>query len=252
MKNLLIYVNPNGFDNESEKLVKIQIDNSLELGWSPDDIVLITDFPYDYAGITAHQIPQGCYYELDKEASKFVVIDYLFDNNLIENDLYWCHDLDAYQLHPITEQELALENVDLGLNDYCRAPRWQLGSFFFKPSARDIFKAILTNFSPRLSESGETVDDGTPLDEVALMHLTDNNIGNINSRIKRLNTRYDFGMRRIDYCWTRADKPLKVLHFHPQSKLLNTLAIAMYGKNATGQPLMTKRLIKLFNKYGYS
>ncbi len=39
MKNLLIYVNPQGFDLESEKLAKIQIENSLEIGWKPNDII---------------------------------------------------------------------------------------------------------------------------------------------------------------------------------------------------------------------
>lgn len=89
-------------------------------------------------------------------------------------------------------------------------------------------------------------------DEFSLMRLTDNNIGNINARIKRLNGTYDFGLRKIVECYEKAKKPLKVLHFHPHSKLLNTLAIAMYGKNRIRKPLMNERLIKIFHHYGYS
>jgi len=251
MKNLLIYVNPKGFDPESKKLTKIQIDNSLELGWTPEDIILITDFPYEYNGIKATVVEKG-YCEFDKEASKITTIVHLFDIGFIDNHLYWCHDLDAYQLEQITEDELELEGLDAGFNDYCRAPRWQLGSFFFKKSSEYIFRAMADRIKPRLDKTGKPHDDGTPLDEVALMELTNNNFNNINSRIKRLNTRYDFGMRRVDFCYERAVKPLKVLHFHPKSKLLNTLAIAMYGKNRIQKPLMNGRLIRIFNKYGYS
>lgn len=52
-------------------------------------------------------------------------------------------------------------------------------------------------------------------------------------------------MRLID-----AVKPLIVLHFHPNNPLLNTLAIAMYGKNRINKPLMAERLISIFKKHG--
>lgn len=47
MKNLLIYVNPRkDWDDETRKLIKLQVDNSLDLGWSSRDIILATNFPY--------------------------------------------------------------------------------------------------------------------------------------------------------------------------------------------------------------
>lgn len=244
MKNLLIYVNPNGFDPESQKLVKIQIDNSLELGWKAEDIMLITNFPYEYSGIKSVVVKEG-FYPWKKEVSKITTIPHLFDLGLIGEDLYWCHDLDAYQLEPITESELGLENLDAGFCDYGRLQRWQMGSFFFKKEAEDIFHLI----DARLKEYQR---DRTRLnDEDAMVELTAKNTNNINSRIKRLNNTYDFGMRRVDFCYGKATKPLKVLHFHPRNPILNTLAIAMYGKNRIGKPLMNERLIKIFNKYGH-
>lgn len=251
MKNLLIYVNPSKtFDDESEKLIKIQIDNSLALGWKHEDIVLVTNFQYEYGGVRAHVVDRG-YFGIDKEASKITTIVHLFDIGFFDTELYWCHDLDAYQLEPITEPELGLDNLVAGFNDYCRSPRWQLGSFFFKKGAEHIFRDMVKIMIPKTDNAGKPYDDGTPLDEYALMFLTDNNINNINTEIKRLNGTYDFGMRRVDYCYDKADKPLKVLHFHPRNPLINTLAIAMYGKNRIGKPLMNDRLIKIFNKYGY-
>lgn len=52
MKNLLIYTNADKeFSEENKTLVKIHIDNSLELGWDRKDILLYTNFPYEYNGV---------------------------------------------------------------------------------------------------------------------------------------------------------------------------------------------------------
>lgn len=248
MKNLLIYINPKGFDPESEKLTKIQIDNSLELGWDPKDIILVTNFPYDYRSVKATIVKEGgCFCPYNIYSSKFTTIVHLFDIGFIEDHLYWCHDLDAYQLEPISEEELGLENLDAGFTDYGRKPYWQMGCFFFKKTAESIFRDIVTRMASGLDEQRRPKTE-----EVIMNYLTDNNINNVNSRIKRLNITYNFNMRRVDYCYQIANKPLKVLHFHPNNPLLNTLAIAMYGKNRIKKPLMNERLIKIFNKYGYS
>lgn len=251
MKNLLIYINPDGFKeniSEYEVLTKIQIDNSLSLGWNTKDILLITNFPYEYQGIRSNVVPIEKTYSSTKVdcSHKIKTLIYLFYTGFIKDgELYWYHDLDAFQLEPINEDELGLKNLDAGFCDYQRIEKWQLGSFFFKKSAFSIFRAIDTQM--QLSWGA-----GKPLnDEDVMVYLTSNNIDNINEKIKRLNGRYDFGMRRVDYCWEKADKPLKVLHFHPHNPLLNTLAIAMYGKNRIGKPLMNDRLIKIFHKYNY-
>lgn len=246
MKDLLIYINPNGFDEENEKLTKIQIDNSLELGWKEEDILLITNFEYEYNGVKAIVIDKG-FCSFKKECTKIPTIVHLFDKNFFKDDLYWCHDLDAYQLELITEDELGLEKFDAGLCDYGRKSTWQLGSIFFKKSAEDIFRENAKRFNPDLYVNGKLV-----YDESIMVDMTNENFNNINTRIKRMNGTYDFGMRRIKLCYEKAIKPLKVLHFHPQSKLLNTLGITMYGKNELGFPLLNKRIIKLFQKYGYS
>lgn len=250
MKNLLIYVNPDGFDAESEKLTKIQIDNSLELGWNPADVILITDFPYEYRGIKATVVSKGSI--RIKTYSKLTTIVHLFKIGFIGDDLYWCHDIDAYQLEPITEKELGLDKLDAGFNDYGRKPLWQLGSFFFKKGARDIFSYLVERINIRLPQYGKPHKNKNALDEMVLLEMTDNNVNNINRRIKRLNGTYDFGMRKIPECYEKTIKPLKVLHFHPESKLQDTLGIVMHGRNRLGFPLMNERLIKIFNHYGYT
>jgi len=248
MKNLIIYINPDGFDQENERLTKLQIDNSLELGWQIKDIILVTDFFFEYNGVKAYVINTkygDC--SFIRTASKVKTLSYLLGIDFIGAGIYWCHDLDAFQVEPITKQELGLEKFDLGLCDYGRSPAWQMGSFFFKQTARDIFKENVSRIKPGLNKQGKIIQD-----ENIMLEMTDENFKGINNRIKRMNITYDFGMRRVKLCYERAIKPLKVLHFHPNSKLLNTLAIAMYGKNEINKPLMNNRLINLFKSYGYN
>ena len=90
-------------------------------------------------------------------------------------------------------------------------------------------------------------------EEDVLMELTANNTNNINSRVKRLNYTYNFGVRKIKECYEKTSKPIKVLHFHPyriywgKSRALD---IIMYGKNGINKPIMNERLSRLFIKYG--
>jgi len=243
MKNLLIYINPRKyFDEKSEIFVKIQIENSLDLGWKIEDIMLVTNFPFEYMGVKSFIVSDDAYCEELGLSTKTRCVSYLFDNGMIEDQIYWCHDLDAFQLEVVTEEELELDK-DAGFCDYCRKPMWQLGSFFFKNTAGSIFKDILPLVKPDYKFGREQNE------EYALLELTTNNTNGINDRIKRMNTTYDFGMRKIEMCYEKANKPLKVVHFNPFSELLNTLGIAMYGRNRIRKPLMNDRLIDLFKKY---
>ena len=143
---------------------------------------------------------------------------------------------------------MELENYDAGFCNYTRIDRIQMGVSFFKKSAEDIFKTIVTKMTPS-NENGKIAND-----EDVINIMVSENTNNINKRIKILDGRYDLGMRRLDYCYQKITKPIKILHFHPHHPRNgeNNLASAMYGKNRIGMPLMTERIIKIFNKYGYS
>ncbi len=248
MKNLLIYVNPQGFDLESEKLAKIQIENSLEIGWKPNDIILVTNFPYEYMSVKAKEI-EGGYCDFQKEASKITTLVHLFDKGLIdEKQLYWLHDLDAYQLEEIKQEELGIDDYDAGFCDYTRISRIQMGTFFFWKRSEDIFRAIVDKMTAS-NEYGAIVND-----EDAINKMIQNNENDISKRIKILDGRYDFGMRRIDYCYQKITKPIKILHFHPYHPRngVNNLKSAMHGINSIKMPLMNERLINIFNKHGYT
>jgi hypothetical protein len=241
MKNLLIYTGADKkFSKEDEILVRIQIDNSLELGWEKENIILITDFPYSY------KIRDNIYYPFDKNANKVPVICYLVENGMIdEKEIYWCHDLDAYELNRIEEEELELDEFDLGLTHYTYKPEWQCGSFFFKKSAYDIFKLIdkTTLEKPHLSRNNE---------KTLTKLIKANKIEA--KRYKRMDVRYNIMKKYLDKIYPLADKPLKVLHFRPSdtdsSLPQGTLNVFMYGQNALNLRIMNDRLIKIFNQNG--
>jgi len=240
MKNLLIYVNPKKeFDDEHKILAKIQIDNSLELGWKKEDIVLATNFDYEYKGVKSIVVGDDNFCSFNPLSTKTVTVIYLIENGMIEkNELYWVHDLDAYQLEKINEQEIGLDATKVGLTTYGWSPKWCLGSYFFRENSKNFFKLLK-----------DKIYDIRDEDERALVALTKDNVGNINDMIKVLNISYQFGMRNVKYNYRLTTKPIKVIHFHPSKRGRNVLDKFMYGKNEINKPLMTIRLINIFQKY---
>jgi hypothetical protein len=240
MKNVLIHLNPTKeFDMERSKLVKIQIDNSYDLGWKKEDILLITNFPYEYNRVKSLVIDDKNYCPFRPKSTNTVTVPYLFELGLIEKDkVYWVHDFDAYQMNPFDGFAL---NADIGLTTYGWSPKWCLGSFFFKYEAKDVFDLIK-----------EAVYSLQVEDERALRALTGSNYTGIGKRYEILNITYNFGMRNVDQNFPIATKPLRVLHFHPYYKEtgLIPLKVFMYGENELGFPLMDKRLIGIFKQHG--
>lgn len=254
MKNILVYINPSkdfvGTNmarfRDNTIMVKIQIDNSLSLGWEPCDILLYTNFDYEYRGVKSIVLPDKLYCSFRPLSTKTLTVYYLLEQNLLPDDnLYWVHDFDAFQLESLNPDEVDLGQCDMGLSDYGYRSKWSMGSIFFKKSAKDVFGII-----------ADTIYQYQTEDERALTHLTRHRIGNLSERVKKLNITYNFGMRQIKHNWDIADHPLKVIHFHPGYNLrdlgleASPLDMFMYGQNDIKKPIMTSRLIKIFNQHG--
>jgi hypothetical protein len=267
MKNLFIYINPTrNFNKKWGILAKIQIDNSLDLGWKKEDILFVTNFPYKYNGIKSLVVGDENYCEVFPPSTKTTTILNLMKNGVIGKGIYWAHDLDAYQLVKITESEVGMNNVDMALTDYGRMPRWTGGSVFFKKSAQDIYQHMRNIiYKHNINE------------ENALMSITRDNlrwtmrsrrarrrnppiptgikgIESIKKRIKKLNITYNFTGLNLRPCFKMVIKPIKVAHFHPfegirQLGVKNSFEF-FSGENKIVTPLITKRLIKIFNQHG--
>jgi hypothetical protein len=209
MKNLLIFVDPaKDFNAEHRALVKIQIDWSLEVGWEPGDIMLVTNFPYEYHGVKAVEVEDDCYYAEFSRATKVPVINRLFEKGFI-TDYMWFHDFDAFQLEPLDiKSDFAI--TQYGKNEKGSPEnKWNAGSVFFK-DAHHIFKLI-----ERVMRS-HGIDE-----ENALTHLLDYGFNNSGIyKCEFLNTSYN------THIYSPIDR-VKVAHFHPHKphhrKLFNNV-----------------------------
>jgi hypothetical protein len=240
MKNLVVFITPQKkFFGEYVQLVKVLIDNSLDLGWKPEDILLVTNFSFRYNGVKSTRVHNENYCACRPRSIKTSVIPHLIDRGIVKKgEIYWNHDLDAFQMNSFKEEDLGLESVDMGLTDYGWKKRWCFGSYFFKESAKDIFELTC----PIIHSDIE--------DEEAIQKLQNDNINSFNERHKRLNITYNFGMRKVEDNYQRAEKPIKVVHFHPTYKLVRTWDVFVLGKNGLNMPLVNERLIGVFKQNG--
>lgn len=224
----MTYIHPlKEFTEDYIRLVKVQIDNSIRT-WDRKNILLVTNFPYSYEGIHSIIVPDDLFCNHRKRASKINVICYMLENHMIDT-ICWFHDFDAYQVDTFPENILG--NKDAAFTDYGSNPMWNTGSFFFSPKAKDIFELI------RQTMNAKRVNE-----EIALRRLTLRNINNINERYIKLNITYNLGrMRDNELTFAKADKPIKVFHFHPRMTQLYEEV----------KPLLPNHLIEIFKTHGY-
>lgn len=271
MKNLLIYLNPaKKFVGELETNLKIQIDNSFDLGWKKDDILLVTNFPYEYQGVKSLVVGDENYRERGHGTDgKIFSIVTLFNLGVIEDDLYWYHDLDAYQSE--SDIDPHLDGKDYGMvvdktyippvDQFAGLRRWCGGSIFFQKAAKDIFDAIKERMLTRYvnEELGLIWAELTRRDHPELL----------SDRLKDLNMTYNFclfprrdrhtGLEydRFQNRYDITDKPIKIIHFrydvpyyYQPGDTIDNLKVCFYGQLSAGVPLISTRLIKIFNNYG--
>lgn len=254
MKNLLIYISPTGSfnnprpdltSNDAGPLAKVQIENSLALGWKRKEILLYTNFEFQYGNFKANVLKDVEFFERKPQVSKINAIVKLFEDGTIKNNkLYWFHDLDAFQLEPFSEAEIDISDKEIALTDFgggkyfAGEDRWSGGVIFFRSGSKDIFDRIKAlAYDKRIDE------------EEALGLLVINDPG-IRKRVKKVNNTYNFIGYKLRSVYDKSIKPLKVVHFHPlgENKRLKTKKSLDFfiGNNPLHIPLITERLIKIF------
>ena len=229
MKNLLIHVSPTGeFCNDEHKMAaKIQIENSLRLGWKPEDIILATNFPYEFSGVKSILI-DNVYCKQHWPATKINAIVELFNKGLIGDETYWYHDFDCFQLNEMDDPD-----VEFGVTNYGRMPRLCSASIFFKKSARDIFE--------RIKAEVERTGCG---EESRMTHLAE-----IEPRITKLNNTYAFQKWNAWHSYCRSVKPIGAAHFHLTPDKYDFF---VRGNNRVGLKIIPEKLIEIFHKYGFT
>jgi hypothetical protein len=251
MKNLLVFINPlktfEGADyyKEIHILAKLQIDNSLAFGWKREDIMMVTNFPYEYNGVQAIVVPDETFDATKNTVSKINGILALFDMGLITDELFWFHDFDAFQNAPLGEVTLGDKVLAL-TNTTVDDSRLSTGVLFFSQSARDLFTQLQQKCQENLVN-----------EEVGLRLLLADQ-PQLQDQLLLLNISHNFAIRKRPVAdqYQQAEKPIKVLHFHPTDKRLcdseptkNSLEV-VYGHNSLGESLLGGELEASFCKYG--
>jgi hypothetical protein len=236
MKNLLTYISPaKDFNDEHKMAVKIQIDNSLDLGWKREDIMLTTNFDYEYNGVKSIVIGDENYCAHHWPATKIYVIVDLFRRELIK-ELTWYHDFDCFQLNPFTDIETDMGTADMGLTNYGRMPRLCSASMFFKETARDIFERLK-----------EEIDENKIDEEKGIARLINSNL-NLEKRVKKLNLTYAMQKWNFWHSYCRADKPIKAVHFHLTPDKYD---FYVNGNNRVNLKIIPEKLVEIFNQHGF-
>jgi len=218
MKNVIIFQDwirekTYGHDWKQDELFayfKAQIDNSIRLGWKPEDIIIGTNLDFSYKEVTVIKLNDICQY--NKYFNKQYGIAELLSNNLI-TDNFWFHDFDDWQLVPFTFPEF---KGDIGVCKYINNSQWNTGSIFVKLSSKDIWELIVAFMKE---------NDGHP----ELLQTGDENIFNfiyknyleIQSRFTQLNNTYNVGVTQFKMRLDTAELPIKIGAFKPGSEGYN-------------------------------
>jgi len=215
------------FFEKMETMLQAQIDNMLELGWRIEDIILLTNFNFEFMGIKAEVIELN---DFCLTGSKLFALRWLFENSKIE-DIVWAHDIDAWANIwfdcPVFEG-------DVGCVQYSN-PKFNGGSIFWKPEAKDIVNEIIKILTEEKAKSEEPT-----LNKIFKSEKYKN-------RISILNSTYNVGCSGFAPRYERSLKPIRVCHFHPNNSV--AWEIFAHDRDGIGEIAVTVRLEKLLRKY---
>lgn len=208
---------------------RAQIDNSIELGWDPSDIIILTNLPFAYRGAKIIKSQHECTY--NKYFNKLLGIWELIYYKHIEEP-FWFHDFDDWQVAPFTFPEF---DGEIGGCKYINFTQWNTGSLLIKPNSLPFWQLckdfIESNDShPSLLQVG---------DENIFNLLYQQNISQLKFFIEEISYDFNIGMTGFEERLQRATSP-KVLAFKPEEATLQKLA---------PYKLVPESLLHIFNNY---
>lgn len=208
MKNVIIYnqINSNYhgasryIDEDLIKFLHCQIDISLYLGWSPEDIILGTNFDFEYRGVKNYHLTKICDWS-GFHNFWFGALE-LMEIGILTED-FWLHDHDSW---PIQQFDFPEFNGEIAGCEYIGTKEWNCGSIYCKKSSKEILQYIVEFLT-----INKEVDLSS--DEVFISYLRANSP--IQQYLTSINTRYNVGVTHGHLRLNAATKPVNVLSFNP-------------------------------------
>lgn len=231
MKNLIvaniIKANKKYNLDRIKTLVNAQIENSVEVGWSTKDIILIANFDHYFLGVesTKVKLNDSCF-----TGSKMFAVKWLLSNGNSSDDVIWAHDLDAWQNIEFDCPDIK----DVGASTYSR-PKFNGGSVFWRKSGRDIAEKIVLTI-----EEEKAVKEEPVLNRIFKSK-------EYKKRVTVLNYTYNVGCSGYVPRFERSDKPIRVCHFRPMNRV--AWAIHALDRDGAGYISVSKRLENLLRRY---
>tara|TARA_Y100001938_G_scaffold141966_1_gene212516 strand:+ start:3552 stop:4298 length:747 start_codon:yes stop_codon:yes gene_type:complete len=240
MKNVMIYNKiddkPRWSNEELFNSFKAQIDNSLDRGWKKDDIIIGTNFDFEYRGIKNKLLTDVC--KENPFCNKFYGMLELMKNDILDDD-FWFHDQDAWQLH----DDLNFPEFDgeIGGCTYIFTPEWNTCSLFIKKSAINILEYIVEFMKMNLSYLEKVQSDENII--ATLRH----NRTEISDYLSTINTQYNVGRTKMEHRYKVADKPVFVGGFVPS--IPDSVQVFNGEDNEMKVNLIDKKLDRVFRKH---
>jgi hypothetical protein len=208
-------------------LLKAQIDNSIDVGWKVEDIILLCNFEFEFMGV------KSIVNELDHECltgSKMFGVKYLYDHDMVGDEVIWAHDLDAWQNVPFYCPEIK----DVGIASY-NIKKYNGGSVFWTLKAKDIAEEVIKT----ILEEDRTIEENSLNKIFRSKEYRD--------RVTNVDNTFNVGCSGFVTRWARSIKPIRVCHFHPY----NPIAWETHGmdRNAIGVKCVSDRLERVLRKY---
>lgn len=235
MKNVLIYNIINSKERYPKdtlvRTLQAQIDNSLQLGWKVGDIIIGTNFEFEYMGVKAHQLNNVC--EYNPFVNKWYGMLELMEKGILKED-FWFHDQDNWQLYPI---EFPSFDGEIAGCTYVFTPEWNTASLFIKKSAIDILQYI-KEFMDLNHELNLFSDENY----IAILRAQTE----ISSYLTTINNEYNVGITKMEDRYNAANKPVKVIGVKPENK--HDIE-KLEGANLVQARLLTDEILTIFSKY---
>ena len=205
-----------------------QIENSLNMGWTTNDIILATNFEHEFMGVCATVLPLN---DFCLTGSKSFAIHELMKRNLVSETI-WVHDLDLWQSVPLEGEPDFLE---AGISTYVSPTKYNGGSLFYRPSAQDLVAEVVKEISANKEVREEpTINRVFKRDE-------------FKDRVTVMNYRYNVGCSGFVERFQGSEQPVVGVHFHPTNRIgYDTMC---RDRNRLGKIPVTNRLHQLFLKY---
>jgi hypothetical protein len=232
MKNLMVANlkgNSKRYDVKSlTKLLKAQIENSLDVGWKKKDIVIIANFDFEYMGVRTVQtdLNDFCW-----TGSKVFAVKWYYENTDYKG-VIWSHDLDAWQNVPFLKPKFK----HVGISQYSK-PKYNGGSVFWRHQGKDILDEVV-----RLLTDNQEVREEPTLNRVLKSKQ-------FRRRVTLLNNTFNVGCSGFVKRYEASIKPICVCHFHPYNRIAWETHTMDRNQIGDDKIPVSRRLERLIRKY---